>query len=452
MTIARSSTTVRAAMTKPTVAPALLLAAACLAWPLSLRAEVVYRSDEGWSVEGDPSSKIESNAVDQFKKAEGYEKAGNAGAALNAYRGLLKKFPRSVLAPKSQFKVGVLLERFDHDKAFTAYETYLTKYEKGEDFDTVVESMFKIAKLFLDGEKKKLLGIKVASSMQRAQAMFEAIVKRAPFSKYAPMAQFNVGLALEKQNKLPEAIQAYTEVVSKYPNDPLADDAAYQAAYVQMRDYREGSYDRNSGVKAKEAFEDFVSRYPQSEKVPQAQENLKSLAGGATKSTLATAKYYDKMKQYKAAVIYYNDVIKQEPDSPDGQAAKKRVAELKDQVGDDALQPGPERAENGQRVQEHKKMQAKVDTASRPDYVGPPVIIAQQKVETAPKSPQIRNPANIGPAVEPNLPGHPSAPESLTPDTGLPSPGPASPSPRLTPPALPSEPAPDPAPAPAPGQ
>jgi outer membrane protein assembly factor BamD len=429
-------------MTKPTVAPALLLAAACLIWPLSLRAEVVYRSDEGWSVEGDPSSKIEESAVDQFKKAEGYEKSGNHGAALNAYRGLLKRFPRSVLAPKAQYKIGVLLENVDHDKAFTAYETYLTKYEKGEDFDTVVESMFKIAKLFLDGEKKKLLGIKVAPSMERAQAMFEAIVKRAPFSKLAPMAQFNVGMALEKQNKYPEAIQAYSEVVTKYPNDAVADDAAYQAGYVRLRDYREGSNDRQSAVKAKEAFEDFINRYPQSEKVPQAQENLKTLSGGQTKSSLDTAKYYDKQKQYKAAVIYYNDVIKQEPDSANGTAAKKRIAELKEKLGDDALQAGPERAENGQRVQERKKMQAKVDTASRPDYVGPPVIIAQQKVETGPSRPQIRTPGSIGPAVEPDLPGRPSAPEKLTPDTGLPSPPPALPSPRLTPPSPPpSEPA-----------
>jgi len=68
-------------------------------------------------------------------------------------------------------KIGVLLEHTDHDKAFAAYEAYLTKYEKGEDFDTVVDSMFKIAKLFLDGEKKKLLGIKVATSMERAKAV-----------------------------------------------------------------------------------------------------------------------------------------------------------------------------------------------------------------------------------------------------------------------------------------
>jgi len=56
------------------------------------------------------------------------------------------------------------------------------------------------------------------------------------------------------------------------------------------------------------------------------------------------------------------------------------------------------------RDKERRKMQAKVDTASRPDYVGPPVVALQGKVETGPPKPKLRtSPANIGP-VEPPLP------------------------------------------------
>lgn len=386
-------------------------------------AAVVYRSNEGWSVEGDPGSTIESSAVEQMKKAESLEGSGETGGALSAYRGLVKRYPESVLAPKAQRKVGILLERGgDYEKAFEADETYLTKYSRGDDFDAVVESMFKIAKLFLDGQKKKLLGVPLAASMTRAQSMFESIVKKAPFSKWAALAQFNVGQALEKENKLPEAISAYQQVVSKYPGDPIADDALYQVGYVRLRDYREGSYDRASAQKAREAFEDFINRYPESEKVPQAKENLKTLQGGQLKGSLEIARFYDRTKQYKAAVIYYNDVIKQQPDSPDSEVAKKRIAQLKEQLGEDALRAGPERAETGERALARRKLQAKVDTASRPDYVGPPVVIAEQKIETAPGRPQLRtSPNSIGPvpAVEPPLPGQP---EALPQETGLPVP------------------------------
>lgn len=414
-------------MITKSVLATLPLWAAALALPLVGQAAIIYRSNEGWSVEGDPNNTVEVSAVEQMKKAEAQEASGKLADALASYRSLVKTYPTSLLAPKAQHKIGVILEKSNNlDDAFKAYDIYLTKYPKGEDFDATVDSMFKIAKLFLEGQKKSKL-IPFSSSMPRAQAMFETLVKRAAYSKWAPLAQFNAGQALEKQQKFPEAIAAYQQVYTRYPNDAIADDALYQIGYVRLRQYREGSYDRADANKARLSFDEFISRYPDSEKVPQARENLKSLEGGQTKNALTIAKYYDKQKQYKAAVIYYNDVLQQQPGSPDSELAKTRIAQLKELVGEDSLRAGPEKAETGAKAAARRKLQAKVDTVSRPDYVGPPVTLAQQpaaNVETAPGRPKLRTSSDtIGPvspgAVEPPLPGKP---EALKPDTGLPIP------------------------------
>ncbi len=408
-------------MTKPALFLGILLAASFGA-TLPGGAAVVYRSSEGWSVEGDPTSKVEGSAAEQMRKAEQFEAAGNKKGAFDAYRALVKRYGGSNIAPKAQRKVGLLLEQHgEHDKAFDAFATYLTKYPNGDDFDSVVEATFKIGKLFLDGQKRKVLGLKLAPSMARAQEMFETIVKRAPFSRWAPLAQFNVGQALEKQAKYPEAIAAYQLVVSKYASDSAAGAAQYQIGYVLQKESREGSYDRAVAMKSREAFEDFINRYPESEKVPQARENMKQIEGGTAKGSLDVAKFYDKTKQYKAAVIYYNDVIKQQPGTPDAEYAKTRIAALRAQVGDDSLRAGPERAESGARAAARRKLQAKVDTASRSDYVGPPVVVPEEKIEVAPARIKLHtSPVGLGP-VEPPLP----APDKLrTEDTGLPKPPP----------------------------
>lgn len=391
----------------------LALPLAIFAMTAAVDAAVVFTSREGWTAEGDPGT--EAGAVELMGKAEQQEGAGELSAALSTYKALVKRHPVSVLAGKAQLKIGRILEGAgEYNDAYDAYATYLTKYPKGEDFENVVESMFKIAKLFLEGEKKKVLGIKIASSMERAQQMFEGIVRRAPFSKLAPLAQFNVGQALEKQGKLTEAIGAYSTVVSKYPGDDIADDAQYQIGYVRLIEYRQGSYDQAGAQKAREAFEDFINRYPESEKVAQARENMKTLEGGSTKSTLDVAKFYDKTKQYKAAVIYYNDVIKATPDSPEGTFAKTRIEELRQKLGDDALRAGPERAETGQKAAVRRKLQAKVETVSRPDYVGPPVSMPAPD-EVAPGRPKLRSsPIGSVPAVEPDLPkSEPGNPDRL---------------------------------------
>ena len=419
LTVPDALFTVRALMRKVALISMLTLVVG-IAAPRHCPAAVIYRSSEGWSVEGDQSSKVESSAAEQMRKAEDFEKAGDEKAALKSYTVLTKQFGLSALAPKAQRKVGVLLEKNGEvDKAFGAYSSYLEKYPRGDDFDSVVDSMFKIAKMFLDGQKsKKLLGIPMGGSVERAQQMFAEILKRAPYSKWAAVSQFNIGQANERQGKHPEAIAAYQAVVSKYPGDAIADDAQYQIGYVLLMQHREGSNDRASAQRAREAFEDFVSRYPDSEKVAQARENMATLEGGSTRGSLDIAKFYEKSKNYKAAVIYYNDVIKRQPDSPESGLAKARIEELKQKYGEDTLRAGPEKAETGAKAATRRKMQARVDTVSRPDYVGPPVKVATVREPSAPQPapfgrPKLRtSPDAIEPIapVEPPLPSAPIKP------------------------------------------
>ena len=320
---------------------------------------------------------------------------------------MLRKFPTSGVASKAQFKLGELNEQLgDYEKAFEAYGKYLTTYPRAEDFDKAVEAQVGIAKRFLEGERRRVFGVKTFSSLERAQKMFEEIVKNAPYSKWAPVCQFNLGQALEKQKKYPEAVVAYREVTQKYSSDSLAVDAQYQVGYVYLMQSRE-SNDPGDISRARDAFEDFIARYPNSEKISQAKDDLKSLSQHDARSVLDVAKYYDKKKNYKSAVIYYNQVLKEKPGTPESDSAKKRIEELKGTVGEDALRSGPERTENGERAVLNRKLKAKVDTASRPDYAGPPVAVP----EDAPKKPKVRTapgdtgPVPVaGPAVEPALP------------------------------------------------
>ena len=123
-------------MTKPTLAPVLLLAASFLAaWPAS--AAVVYRSNEGWSVEGQDTP-VEGSAAEQMRKAEGLEAAGNSGGAYNAYRGLVKNYGQSALAPKAQRKVAMLLEQV------LAPEQYAANVKTKHDSSDLVEFAIKL--------------------------------------------------------------------------------------------------------------------------------------------------------------------------------------------------------------------------------------------------------------------------------------------------------------------
>jgi outer membrane protein assembly factor BamD len=94
------------------------------------------------------------------------------------------------------------------------------------------------------------------------------------------------------------------------------------------------------------------------------------LQGRKTQNSYTIAKFYDKQKNYKAAYVYYNEVIQQQPDSPDAEKAKLRMDQIRAKVGDQALQIGAK--DTAQGISDRRKLQAVADTAGRPDFVGPP--------------------------------------------------------------------------------
>jgi len=403
---------------------ALLLCSAPLASALDLF---------GWKPFGEkktetaaPSASQEAAAQEQLRRGEALENEGRIDSALKVFRQIVKSENLTAAAPKAQFHIGHLLERKgDYPEAFNAYSDYTKKYPRGTDFDAVIQAQFDIAKLYLGGKKTKVLGVSVAPAYKRAEEMFADIVKRAPFHRLAPMAQFNVGQALEKQTKSPEAIAAYQEVISRYPGDPVAHDAQYQLGYVQYKEAQTGSYNQATRQKAVESFEEYVNRQPRSEKTSQARENIKALTTAEVKNTLDIAKFYDKTKNYKGAVVYYNEVLRSAPGSPESEQARKRIEELKSTVGADVLRTGPEKALSGEMALARRRAQARVDVASRPDFNGPYIPLPTLPIDDGRS--KMRTSGIVGPVTEPALPTgdplqDPNAPRLRADDPLLPLP------------------------------
>jgi outer membrane assembly lipoprotein YfiO len=164
-------------------------------------------------------------------------------------------------------------------------------------------------------------------------------VRTAPYGKYTARAQFDIGLARQKQGANDAAVQAYQAVVDKFPNDPIAADAQYQIGYIWFEAARMGTNDQAAVANAKTGFEDFLFKYPKSEKTAQARENLAKLEQKATGDAFKIAKFYDKTKAYRAAVIYYSEVIREQPGSAASDQAKRRIDQIRAKVGETALQP-----------------------------------------------------------------------------------------------------------------
>ena len=283
---------------------------------------------------------MSGSSAELFHIGQEAEKQGNLRKATHAYREIVRKHPHDALAPGAAYRTGELLEQIhDYLNAADVYRFVVEHYPTSPHFEDSIEGQFRIGEMYLNGKKIKVLGMSIGNSIDKAVEIFASVIRTAPYGKYTARAQFDIGLAREKQKTTDAAIAAYSAVVEKFPNDPLAPNAQYQIGYIWMEIAKAGTKDIDATAKARTAFEDFLFRYPNSEKVAQARANLDYLGRKQTTSAFDIAKYYDKQKSYRAAVIYYNEVIRQQPGSSESEKAKQRIDQLRRKVGDKALQP-----------------------------------------------------------------------------------------------------------------
>jgi outer membrane protein assembly factor BamD len=294
-----------------------------------VQAELVWRPGEGWSDEsgGDISA---SSSRDQLELAHKLEAEGQRDNALKAYKGLVRRWPLSFFAPEAQYRIGKIMEdEGDFAGAFKAFQLMVTKYPSSDYFEQALNEQYRIANLYLAGEPQRIWKIPVGPSMDKTIDMYERVIKNAPYGTYAPQCQFNIGLAREKQRRFTDAIDAYQKVLDNYPTSSAACNAQYQIGYAWMTSCQSGDYDMGAAKKAVDAFQDFLVRYPSSDKAAQAQENIQKLGLRQTQGAFDIAKFYETQHDPRGAFIYYNEVVREDPNSAQAQIAKKRIQELR---------------------------------------------------------------------------------------------------------------------------
>ncbi|MEP6603315.1 MAG: outer membrane protein assembly factor BamD [Spartobacteria bacterium] len=306
----------------------------------SVSASVIFKPGEKAKYVAPGEEQINGNAEELFHSGQEAEKSGNWTRAIHAYRTIVRKYPKDALAAGAGFRSAQLQEQTkDYLAAADAYRYIMQAYPTDSHFNESIEGQFRIGEMYLNGKKIKILGISVANALDRAVTIFAGIIRSAPFGKYTARAQLDIGLAREKEGANDAAIAAYQAVIDKFANDPVAADAQYQIGYIWFTAARQGTKDAAATDKARTAFQDFLFRYPNSEKAAQARANLGLLQKKETSTSFTIAKFYDKQKYYRAAAIYYNEVIRQQPGSVESVKAKKRVDQLRAKLGDAALQP-----------------------------------------------------------------------------------------------------------------
>ena len=255
----------------------------------------------------------------------------NYKEAYREFRKLVINYPDAKEAADGQYYIGRCLEEMGKPyEAFLAYQKVIDSYPNSQRITEIVEREYNIGEDFLGQENKKVLGISVYDFVDHpAIEIFQRIVASVPYSEYAPKAQYKMGMVLMELGRFDEARDAFQKVIDDYSDSEWGEPAKYQLALAAAKAFPGADYDDTYLQEATERLDEFIADHPEAKISTQAQEQLKELRNKEAKKNFDIGKFYEKQSKYKGAVIYYEKVVNNFPDSDYYSEALKKLEELK---------------------------------------------------------------------------------------------------------------------------
>jgi outer membrane protein assembly factor BamD len=297
-------------------------------------APLIFTPGEGWRYEkpGGEGSWVRTRAKDQLDVAQQAFDAKQYSVALKAARRTVNVWPFSDYAPQGQYLLGRCHEAREQDEAaFKAYQKLIERYPKISNYDEVILRQMAIANRYLAGQWFKIFTyIPFFPSMDKTIKLYEQVINNGPYSEVAPLAQINIGRAHEKKfvADYPEAARAYEKAADKYADRPEGVDALYQVGESYYKQASKAEYDQSIAAQSIATFTDFVTLHPADKRVPEAQKRIDALRTEQARGSFQVARFYEKRRKWKAARIYYNEVLNMDPKSSYAEIARRKIDEI----------------------------------------------------------------------------------------------------------------------------
>ncbi len=107
----------------------------------------------------------------------------------------------------------------------------------------------------------------------------------------------------------------FKRFAKSYPNSEHAEECLYLAAYCTYKESPRYSLDQSSTYEAIKDFQQFINKYPNSDRVPECNFLIDEMRDKLELKAYEIAGLYLKMGDYRAAIVCFENLIKDYPDT-----------------------------------------------------------------------------------------------------------------------------------------
>ena len=288
----------------------------------------VKNQNTGPLTESAPAS---PEAETAYQKAEALFNEGKFSLSYKILKNLRKQTKNQEQQERIMFlKTETVFRMEKYESAYDLYEQYLTLFPKSAKLPQVIERQFEIGFIYLTGLRhKKLFGLGLLPGTEWGMNVIRTTLQRYPYAEPAEKYHLKLCDILFEQKLMAEARLEYESFRKTYPKSESVPRALFQTGRCYLSEYLGTNYDKEPLINARGILEKFLSRYSQHPLAEQVNAYLKEIISALAERDYEIACFYLRSNQPDAALIYFNHVIKNYPETKWAAESQEQLKNIK---------------------------------------------------------------------------------------------------------------------------
>lgn len=285
----------------------------------------------GWFVDSDDIAT--SSAEAHYQTAIVSMNRGDWENAAAHFRIVWVNFPTTTIGQESSYYLGVsyyYLEELEH--ANEAFTQYLSTWNNPRFFEETIGYKFAIAERFRAGEKKRCFGSKQlpkwSCGLSLALNIYDEVIISLPCHELATQSLFAKGTLLWDMRDYRASIEVFQELTKRFPKHELAPESYLAISRIYLELCRIEFQNPDFLAFAQINLRKFQESFPRDERVCEAQGIVAEITEVYAKGFYDTGRFYERVEKPRASIIYYENAIRQFPDTSIAELCRCRLEKL----------------------------------------------------------------------------------------------------------------------------
>lgn len=249
-----------------------------------------------------------------------------------------RSFSGTVYAKEAFFYLGESYYRIgEFEFANQEFTHYIKSQNNPRLFEEAIQFKYAIAEAFKEGARRRILGSKHMPKWLSAHKMaletYDEVIATVPCHELAAQALFSKGDLLWNMQEYRASIEAYQMLIRRFPKHELAPESYLVINRIYLDQSVKEFQNPDLLALAQLNLKKFKQDFPGEERLVDAENDVLEIKEVYARGLYETGQFYERLNKPNASLIYYQNAIKQFPDTSIAQECRERLSAISSSEG-----------------------------------------------------------------------------------------------------------------------